>query len=170
MLWSELALDTDGTAVWTLPGDRSKNHRPHELILPAMAVELLPAPREGRDLVFGEGAGPFSGWSQCKARLDKRIAEANDGKPIAPWHLHDLRRTFVSRMNDLGLAEPHIIEALVNHLGGIGRTGIAGVYNHAAYREQKRAALARWRTHIAQLTGNGPQPTQNIVPMRRAGS
>lgn len=155
MRWGEIAAHDEGTATWLLPAERSKNHRPHELILPAMAVALLPAPRSGRDLIFGEGAGPFSGWSQCKARLDRRIAAANDGKPIPAWRLHDLRRTFASRMNDLGLAEPHEIEAALNHLGGIGRAGVAGVYNRAAYREQKRAALARWADHLAGLTSGG---------------
>ena len=31
---------------------------------------------EERDLVFGRGAGGFSGWSKAKSELDARIAEA----------------------------------------------------------------------------------------------
>jgi integrase len=167
MCWSELTLREDGTAVWVLPADRSKNHRSHELTLPAMAVALLPTRRDQRALVFGEGAGSFSGWSQCKTRLDQRIAK-NAGKPIAAWVLHDLRRTFVSRINDLGLAEPHIIEALVNHQGGVGRAGVAGVYNRSAYADQKREALARWCNYFEQLTGDGGETTpNNVVPLRR---
>ena len=103
----ELDRRGDGSATWVLPSERSKNHLPHELVLPAMAAALLPEPRDGedgslRELVFGEGKGPFSGWSRCKERLDARIAKANDGKAIPPWVLHDLRRTFVTRLNDLG--------------------------------------------------------------------
>jgi hypothetical protein len=56
--------------------------------------------------------------------------------------LHDLRRTFVTRLNDLGI-EPHVIEALVNHVGGIAKAGVAGVYNRSAYAVQKRPALTR---------------------------
>ena len=41
------------------------------------------------------------------------------------------------------LAQPHVIEALVNHLGGVAKAGIAGVYNKAVYRTEKRAALAK---------------------------
>jgi integrase len=121
MPWNEITPHNDGTATWLLPSDRSKNERPLELLLPTMATALLRPRREECELIFGVGSDPFSGWSNCKGRLDERIAEANDGKPIAPWRLHDLRRGFVSRINDLGLAEPHIIEALVNHVGGIGK-------------------------------------------------
>jgi integrase len=157
MGWSEIMLRVDETACWVLPGERSKNRRAHELVLPQMIMSLLPVPRlekngSRRDLIFGEGKGPFSGWSQCKIRLDKRIAAANSGEPIVPWVLHDLRRTFVTRLNDLGV-EPHIIEALVNHASGHARAGVAGIYNRSAYGPQKAAALQRWCDHVAALTG-----------------
>ena len=44
--------------------------------------------------------------------------------------MHDLRRSLVTGMNDRGLAQPHIIEAVVNHISGH-RGRIAGVYNRA---------------------------------------
>jgi len=156
MAAAELTRHDDGTATWVLPSARSKNHLPHELVLPRMAADLLPAPRQDgqghpRALLFGEGDGPFSGWSRCKERLDSRITKDNDGKPIAPWVLHDLRRTFVTRLNDLGV-EPHIIEALVNHASGAAKAGVAGIYNRSAYASQKQAALARWCEHVSRLT------------------
>ena len=49
MAWTELQ-----GATWTIPAERTKNGRPHELELPPAAMALLanhPA-REGRDLVF----------------------------------------------------------------------------------------------------------------------
>jgi integrase len=162
MRWSEITRRDDGTAIWVLPAERSKNRRAHELILPPMIVGMLPTPRNERDgsareLLFGEGRGPFSGWSQCKARLNKRIAQANGGKPIVSWVLHDLRRTFVTRLNDLGV-EPHIIEALVNHASGRATAGVAGVYNRSAYATQKRAALELWCHHVAQTV---PSPHED---------
>ena len=46
MRWSELTMAAHGgMATWVLPSERSKNGRPHELVLPAMAVALLPAVR-----------------------------------------------------------------------------------------------------------------------------
>ena len=119
-----------------------------------------------RELLFGEGKGPFSGWSRCKERLDGRIAKANGGKAIPPWVLHDLRRTFVTRLNDLGV-EPHVIEALVNHASGSAKAGVAGVYNRSAYASQKRAALALWCRHLAVLVGGGASAMAAVVPLGR---
>ena len=166
--WSELTVNPDSTISWLLPSERSKNGLPHMLTLPPLIGGLLP-PREGaRELVFGEGKGSFSGWSRCKERLDGRIAKAGGDKRISPWVLHDLRRTFVTRLNDLGV-EPHIIEALVNHVGGIAKAGVAGVYNRSAYAPQKRAALALWCDYIARVTGGTAPEQGSVVPLRKAG-
>ncbi len=153
MAWSELQ---DGA--WTIPAARTKNGRPHELALPSAAVALLanhPA-RDGRDLVFGSRAGPFSGWSKAKAELDARMsaalkAERGTKAVLEPWRLHDLRRTAATRMGDLGV-QPHVVEAVLNHISG-SKAGVAGIYNRAAYRDEKRAALALWADRVAELAG-----------------
>ena len=111
--------------------------------------------------VFGGGAGGFSGWSQSKARLDRRMAELA-GREIAPWVLHDLRRTTVTGMAELGI-QPHVIEAVVNHVSGH-KSGIAGVYNQAIYALEKRAALQTWADHVTNLVSDEPA---RIVPLRR---
>ena len=155
MRWSEITMRGDGTAAWVLPSERSKNHLPHELDLPLMVATLLPEPR-GTPMArcaswcLARASGAFSGWSRCKRRLDKRIAMANGGKAIPPWVLHDLRRTFVTRLNDLGV-EPHVIEALVNHTSGAAKAGVAGIYNRSVYGAQKRAALLLWCKHVSSL-------------------
>lgn len=46
--------------------------------------------------------------------------------------------------------EPHIIEAVLNHGSGH-KAEIAGVYNRAAYADEKAAALALWAKHIDRL-------------------
>jgi integrase len=92
-----------------------------------------------RDLVFGQGEGGFSGWSKAKARLDK-VAK------LKPWRLHDLRRTVATRMADIGV-QPHIIEAVLNHISGH-KAGVAGIYNRSSYSGEKRAALDLWANHL----------------------
>ena len=57
------------------------------------------------------------------------------------WTLHDLRRTGGTQMNEFSLAEPHIIEAILNHISGSSKGGVAGIYNRASYEIQKRTAL-----------------------------
>jgi len=88
---------------------------------------------------------PFSGWSQTKRRLNQRL-----GADFAPWTLHDLRRSFVTHLNELGIAEPHIVEAIVNHVSGV-KGGVAGIYNRAAYLPERRKALEAWSGVISSL-------------------
>jgi hypothetical protein len=97
--------------------------------------------------VFGEGAGGFSGWSKCKERIDARILAS--GVKVRPWRLHDQRRTAATRMSDLGTL-PHVVEAILNHLSGH-KAGVAGIYNRATYRQEKRDTLVRWAEHVASL-------------------
>ncbi|MEC5322753.1 tyrosine-type recombinase/integrase [Aurantimonas sp. A3-2-R12] len=155
MRWSELDL---AKAAWSLPKERTKNSLPHDVPLSPAAVDILAGvpKREGRDLVFGEGEGPFSGWSKAKIALDARVAKertqdtdastargANEvSKHVAPWRLHDIRRTVATRLGDLGVL-PHVVEAVLNHVSGH-RAGVAGIYNRAAYAKEKREALETW--------------------------
>jgi integrase len=147
--------------MWSLPAERTKNGEPHDVPLPDVALALLPEPREDRGTIFGRGAGPFSGWSYCKERLDARIAAAApDGKPLAPWTLHDLRRSTATGMGELGV-QPHIVEAVLNHISGA-RRGVAGVYNRATYATEKRDAIDQWAAHVAGLVAG---QTSNVVAL-----
>jgi integrase len=155
MRWSEL---DEGAGVWSLGPQRTKNGRPHGVPLSDQALIVIRSipRREGRDLCFGEGAGPFSGWSKAKERLDDRMtgrggSEANVGKSSLPgaWRLHDIRRTVATRMADLGVS-PHVIEAVLNHVSGA-RAGVAGIYNRSLYSAEKRNALVLWGAHVAAI-------------------
>ena len=53
-------------------------------------------------------------------------------------------RSMVTIMNErLGNA-PHVVEAVVNHVSGPAKRGVAGVYNRAIYLEDRRRALEAW--------------------------
>jgi len=138
LAWSEI--DRTGKLI-ALPSGRTKNNRPHDVPLsdPAMAVLESTPPREGRALVFGIGKGGYSGWSRSKEALD-------ESAKLAPWTLHDLRRSAATRMADLGVG-PHIVEAVLNHVSGH-KSGVAGIYNRSTYAEEKRAALDLWASHL----------------------
>ena len=167
-----------------LPGERSKNHRAHVVPLssPALAIIDAQARRADRDLIFGRGKKPFSGWSNCKGRLDARIKKANDGKEIPHWTPHDLRRSFSTyaggglpahqlaklsprdkeQAKGLGI-EPHIVEAILNHVSG-SRSGVAGTYNRSTYEGPKRVALDLWAEHLTAIVEGR---TSNVTPLRR---
>src|SRR5262249_51449808 len=113
------------------------------------------------------GTTPPSGWSRAKRRLDAlMLAEARKelGKnaSIAPWRLHDLRRTAVTSMAELGIA-PHVIELVVNHVSGA-RAGVAGIYNKSELMSERRAVLERWAVH---LLGVVTQQPDNVVAMSK---
>ena len=92
------------------------------------------------------GRTPVSGFSKLKKKIDALIKERNEGEPLPPWRLHDLRRTASTRMNDLGVL-PHHVEAILNHISGT-RGGVAGTYNKARYNPEKRAGLELWADHV----------------------
>jgi integrase len=140
MQYSELSEDR---ATWVIPGTRTKNHRQHVVPLPPLLRELIPPNEEGLDLVFTTtGRTPVSGFGRIKRRLDKAMN-------VPGWRLHDLRRTFVTGMAEIGIA-PHVIEFCVNHTSG-SRGGIAGVYNRSELLPERKAAMERWAAHVAGL-------------------
>jgi hypothetical protein len=131
-----------------LPAERTKNKRSHIVPLSEPARAILDAQRrEGRVFVFGRGDGGFSGWSDSKRGLDERMRAAGHNSP--QWTPHDIRRTVATRMADLGV-QPHIIEAVLNHVSGH-KTGVAGIYNRATDSTEKRRALDLWAEHVAAL-------------------
>ena len=157
MAWSELDLER---GIWTIPAQRTKNHRAHTLPLPSLALHIVTGvPRVvGRDTLFGDRADSgLTGWARPKAALDARL-----GDKVKPWTLHDLRRSCATRMADLGV-QPHIIEQLLNHHSGH-KAGPAGIYNRSSYEREVKAALALWSDHVRTLVEGGER---KVVPMRQ---
>jgi integrase len=139
MCWDEF----DDRGCWTLPGARSKNHRPHTITLPPAALEIVKSvPHHTNGFLLGDRG--FRSWSRGKDALDRRLAG-----DVRPWRVHDLRRTVASGMIDLGI-EPHHVEATLNHFSGH-RRGVAGIYNRSPYERQIKEALVRWSEHVAEL-------------------
>jgi len=152
--WSEIGGD-----LISLPAERVKNGRAHTIPLATPARAILGRQRfANRAHVFGRGQGGFSGWSRCKAALDKSIAA-----PLEPWTLHDLRRTAATRMADIGI-QPHVIEAVLNHVSGH-KAGVAGIYNRASYEPEKRAALDRWAENLLAIVEGRES---NVIALRQA--
>jgi len=152
MRWSEI----DAAGNWTLPGDRAKNEHPLVLPLPAAALDIIRSVKrcEDRDHLFG-GRSPdgFTLWSNAKRKLDARLA-------LKPWRFHDLRRSLVTGMHELGI-EPHVVKAVVNHQerGDVHNKH----YNRATYLPQKAEALGRWSEHVLGLVAGA-----NVVELPRA--
>ena len=83
---------------------------------------------------------------------------------LAPWVIHDLRRTLASGMARLGVNLP-VIEKVLNHQSG-SFAGIVGVYQRHSFADEKRHALAAWGAHVERiLTG---APAGNVVELATA--
>jgi integrase len=158
MAWSELSEDL---STWTIPGSRTKNGRAHVVPLPPLAQEIIASvPRLGDcDHVFTtDGCKPVSGFSKAKRKLDAMTEK------VRPWRLHDLRRTSATMMAESIRIEPHVIEALLNHVSGH-KAGIAGVYNRAIYMDERRAALTWWADCIGAIVA-GRESNVLALPRR----
>jgi integrase len=166
MRWSELDL---GGRTWTLPKERTKNKRDHEIPLSDAAIRIiegLPRIGDGKGgFVFTTtGATAVSGFSRAKGAVDKAIlettkedAEVRGDDPAdvrAPdrWTFHDLRRTLATNLQKLGV-KLEVTEAVLNHVSG-SRAGIVGIYQRHEYAAEKRAALDAWARRLeAIVTG-----------------
>jgi integrase len=138
--WSEIDLDK---ATITLPPSRIKNHRQHIIPLSAPALMILKGrARNDRELVFGNGAHGFSGFSKAKRQLDE------GAKLKTRWVVHDIRRSVATGLAKL--VQPHIVECVLGHTGGF-KAGVASVYNQFAYEDEKRHALELWGKHVSGL-------------------
>ncbi len=146
-----------------LPPERVKNKRTHVVPLsePAKAI-IRKALRSDRSHLFGRDDTGFGGWTYAKRTLDARIA-ARTGKPLAHWTHHDIRRSVVTGMADIGIA-PHVIEAVVNHVSGH-KGGVAGVYNRSTYDREKRIAVDLWTDHLLAIVEGRES---NIVQLKQA--
>ncbi len=159
MQWGEIS---DDLTLWTLPAERVKNKTKHEVPLSPPAREILaslPRIETADGFVFSiTGRTSPSGFSKAKHRLDAAISP-----PLAPWVLHDLRRSVASGMARLGV-RLEVIEKVLNHTGG-SFAGVAGVYQRHTFAQEKQAALELWARHILSLSRR-PKRQQRHQPHR----
>jgi integrase len=151
MRWDEI--DLEG-ALWTIPAEKSKNGRAHEVPLSPAALDILKSLPHMGELVFTTtGTTPIAGFSKAKTRLDEL-------SNVLDWRLHDLRRTATTGMAKMGIA-PHIADRILNHIGGTIR-GVAAVYNRHAYLDERRTALDAWARRVETIVNGTPT---HVVPM-----
>ena len=170
MAWADIDLEEK---LWTIPAEVTKSGRGHAVPLSAAAVTLLKSlPRKTvRDAkgklapspyVFTTaGTAPISGYSGAKQRLDAKIAEEREkaqAEPLAPWTIHDLRRTAATEMAGLGVPRLTISKVL-NHAD----RSITGIYDRHGYMAEKRQALEAWGAYLEGLT---KPAAANVVALR----
>lgn len=162
MKWDDLDLQR-GT--WTISTEKREKGNAEMLKLPPMALAIIKAqPRvDGNDYVFaGRGKAHLTGYSPLKKALDAKISEANDGKTLPAWEIHDLRRTARTLMSRAGVT-PHVSERLLGHALG----QMEKVYEHYNWPDAKAKALVK----LAALIHSIVTPREgNVVQFRKDGA
>ncbi len=151
-----------------LDGTRTKNGQPHTVPVAGRAWEIV----EGRlnalehatsdAFLFARTGGAFTSNAVAQA-----VRKNGDHFGLSRWTPHDLRRSAATGMAELGVA-PHVIEAILNHISGA-RAGVAGIYNRAAYANEKRSGLELWAAHVRRISSIPEDgfAAQNVVALSR---
>lgn len=166
---SEFSGDT-----WVIPAARAKNGVAHIVPLSKQAQSVIAKlPEiEGTTFLFPSRSNTetaASGFSRATERLQKGMAAQLKVETVAPFVLHDLRRTMATGMQRLGVLMP-VVEAVLNHVSG-SRSGVAGVYQRHTYLAEKKAALDLWAAEVDRIVAarpkSKPRGGSNVVPMRK---
>jgi integrase len=156
MRWPEVDFTKQ---LWTIPAERMKGGRAHEVPLTPAAVhslELLPR-WNGGDYVFTTTGGqkPINGFSRSKARAD-RLSSVSD------WVIHDLRRTTRTHLSALPV-EDLVRELVIAHA----RPGLHKVYDQHRYRDEKRHCLELWEKRLLSVVEARPSDVSDLNEARK---
>lgn len=156
--WTEFDLDA---GLWKIPASRTKKSRAHLVHLAPQAIEIL------KDLkkLTGKHAHAFASPLRKGQPIYGRSANGALAAlfrrgllpSVTPCHVHDLRRTLISRLPDLGF-EPFLAHKIANHV----LPGVMAHYNHNEYLPQREAALRAWAERIQVLAAD-----KNVVQLHR---
>jgi integrase len=141
---------------WTLPGERSKNKRPHRVYLTDLALSLLGELSEGP--VFPSPRNPErtieNNAVPQAVRKNFAILRLEDFKP------HDLRGTVTTQMSKLGI-EKYVRERVQNHIDS---SVSAKHYDAYDYDAEKRQALEKWSRRLSSIISGVEE--DKVVPIR----
>ena len=137
---NELGRDEIATEAIELPAERTKSGLAHTIPITPMIRRVLDTLHRCGKFVLNGTDRPFGDHSGAKEVVMPAIR---------PWTLHDLRRSFASGLQRLGLA-PHIVELALNHRSGT-FSGVAGIYQRHRYAKV-REAFELWSQHTETLT------------------
>jgi integrase len=130
MRWDDVNLET---GEWTIPTMEREKSTAGSLTLPEAALAIINAqPRfASNPYVFaGEGASHAQCYSNRKSAFDAKLSG------VAPYTVHDLRRTARSLMSRAGV-RPDVAERVLGHA----MRGVEGVYDRHSYAAEMEQAL-----------------------------
>jgi integrase len=151
--------------LWILPASRSKNARPRVTPLVGLAKEMIAYRLSATGPLFpGEEGGPLSA-----SHVGQILIHRRERLPIAHFTTHDLRRTFATSLDRMGIGL-ELIAAIVGHDSASSRETQTLVrhYLRTDKLQRKRAALEAWDQRLREIVWGENQPDPKVVPMRQA--
>lgn len=157
------ALDDVDGASWIIPGERTKNKRAHLVPLSPMALSVV---QDGMEIIEEQDAFLFPSPIKRTAPIDghalavamRRLSESDKlvGIGSKSWKAnpptpHDLRRTFATRLAELGVPKEDR-DACLNHTPTDVGSKHYDLYERA---KEKRAAMEKWADALATILKNG---------------
>ncbi len=135
--------------MWVLPGARTKNHEEHPIVLGDWGRSLMATDTawiiQSRQRDRNGDPAPFAaGWPKIVERIRARMWESV-GIKIEHFHIHDLRRTFRSHIDDL--VDEALAERMMNHK----LRGLIGRYNRNKRAAAMAAGFRAWDEALAQM-------------------
>jgi integrase len=148
--WSEINFSE---ALWTIPKERMKRRTQHLVFLSRQAMDIL--------ISLKTFAGGSAYVLPSRYDIDKPMSSATlnqvltltyklaqkEGKPLAKFGPHDLRRTASTLLHESGYNTDWIEKCLAHE-----QRGVRAVYNKAEYREQRTEMLQDWANMISGWT------------------
>jgi integrase len=145
--WSEFDLTA---GLWRIPAERTKTKRAHLVHLAPHAVAILESVKTISSKSSYVFASPLRDGQPIYGRsVNNALAtlfKAGKLPNVTRCHVHDFRRTLITRLPDLGF-EPFLGHKIANHV----LSGVFAHYNHNSYEEQRKAALMAWAERLETL-------------------
>lgn len=159
--WDEVNFDT---AIWTIPKERMKAGRPHNVYLSQQALDILVAFKTCFSASSYLHPGRYETELPISSATLNRVIDAtvkvvhDRGEDFDPFTVHDLRRTASTLLHEAGFNSDWIEKCLAHE-----QRGVRAIYNKAEYAEQRRTMLQAWADMLDAWIKN----SASVVPIRR---
>jgi integrase len=161
-IWDEVDFEN---AIWSIPAERMKRSRAHNVYLSTQMLDILIALKtcagNSRYLLPSryDADAPMSRATFNRVTYSVVAQAKQDGLPLTPFTVHDLRRTGSTLLNEMGFNRDWVEKCLAHEDGKSSR----GVYNKAEYEVQRRHMMQEW-SNTVDAWAAGQKYTPVIIP------
>ena len=160
--WDEVDFEN---AVWSIPKERMKRSKAHNVYLAQQAIDILIALKtcagNSKYLLPSryDADAPMSRATFNRITTAVVARAKKEGLPLEPFTVHDLRRTGSTLLNELGFNSDWIEKCLAHEDGRSSR----GIYNKAEYEHQRRHMMQE-RANLVDAWVAGQKYVPTLYP------